>query len=461
MPEDTIAAIATPPGRGGLGVVRLSGSLSFSIVTRLLKLREAPPSRQATLADFIDQNTGAVLDRVLLTCFAAPKSYTGEDVAEVSCHGSPVILQHFVERCVAEGARPAEPGEFTMRSFLNGCMDLTQAEAVRDLIDARTLFQARVAARQMAGSVSASLKPAKEKLAQLIAALEAGIDFAEDDLSVMSWEDIEAQIERVQKALEAIARGHAYGKFIREGMSLTIAGRPNVGKSSLFNRLLDEPRAIVTAIPGTTRDCVSETASIGGIPARLMDTAGIRETADPVESLGVARSLAAAADADARLLVLDASEGVTREDTVILDQIRPHGPLLIACNKSDLPPRVSAEELARFVRNDSGASLACVWVSALTGDGIVELKEKLLSLLAPARQADPGGEFITNLRHRRRLDQAVASLARARAAAERRIHHEMLLLDLYDALRSLGALTGETTTDDLLSIIFSTFCVGK
>lgn len=459
MPEDTIAAIATPPGRGGLGVVRLSGSLSFSIVIRLLGLREAPPPRQATLADFIDQNTGAALDRVMLTCFAAPKSYTGENVAEITCHGAPVILQHFVERCVAEGARPAEPGEFTMRAFLNGRMDLAQAEAVRDLIDARTLFQARVAARQMAGSVSVSVKPAKEKLVQLIAALEAGIDFAEDDVSVMSWQEIEERIERVRSELAALAQGYVYGKLVREGISLVIAGRPNVGKSSLFNRLLDEPRAIVTAIPGTTRDLVAETASIGGIPARLMDTAGIRETADPVESLGVARSLAAAADADARLLVLDASEGVMREDAVILEQIRRHGPLLIACNKSDLPPRASAEDIARFTADDSGALTACVWVSALTGDGMAELKEKLLTLLAPTRQADPGGEFITNLRHRQRLDQALSSLARARAAAG--VPHEMLLLDLYDALGALGALTGETTTEDLLGVIFSTFCVGK
>lgn len=465
MPDDTIVAIATPPGRGGLGVVRLSGNLSFDIIRQLLALNtELPAPRQAMLAQFTDPATGAALDRVIVTSFVKPHSYTGEDVAEVSCHGSPVILRYFVECSVARGARPAEPGEFTMRAFLNGRIDLTQAEAVRDLIDSRTLYQARLAAQQMAGSVSARVKPAKMALVNLIASLEAGIDFAEDDLPVAAWEDIRAGIERTRAALTRLAGTYAYGKLVREGMSLAIAGRPNVGKSSLFNRLLDEERAIVTEIPGTTRDLVSETASIDGIPVRLMDTAGIRESSDVVERLGVERSLAAAADADARLLVLDAAEGLKTEDAELFRMISGHGPMLIACNKLDLPARLTREDIDALTNTDEterNGPAEAVWVSALTGEGLMELKQKLLSVVAPVLDANPEGEFITNLRHQQAIGQATAALDKAGAAAERRVPHEMLLIDLYEALHALDILTGETSVDDLLGVVFSTFCVGK
>lgn len=465
MPDDTIVAIATPPGRGGLGVVRLSGSLSFDIIRQLLGFNPGLPApRQATLVRFVDPATGVALDQVIVTCFAKPHSYTGEDVAEVSCHGAPVILRYFVECSVERGARPAEPGEFTMRAFLNGRIDLTQAEAVRDLIDSRTLFQARVAAQQMAGSISARVKPAKTALVNLIATLEAGIDFAEDDLPVADWEDVSAGIERTRAALVRIAGTYAYGKLVREGMSLAIAGRPNVGKSSLFNRLLDEERAIVTEIPGTTRDLVSETASVGGIPIRLMDTAGIRESSDVVERLGVERSLAAAADADARLLVLDAAEGMTNEDAELFRTIRGHGPMLIVCNKMDLPTRLTREDIGALTDTDQTertGPVEAAWVSALTGEGLAELKQKLLSVAAPVLDANPEGEFISNLRHQQAIGQATAALDKAGAAAERRLPHEMLLIDLYDALHALDILTGETTVDDLLGVIFSTFCVGK
>ncbi|MGH9342717.1 MAG: tRNA uridine-5-carboxymethylaminomethyl(34) synthesis GTPase MnmE [Terriglobia bacterium] len=459
MPEDTIVAIATPPGRGGLGVVRLSGSLSFGIACCLLGLKHTEP-RQAALAQFTDPATSARLDQVILTCFPKPHSYTGEDVAEISCHGAPVILRYLVECCVSKGARPAEPGEFTMRAFLNGRIDLTQAEAVRDIIDSRTLYQARVAAQQMAGSVSARVKPCKTALVNLIAALEAGIDFAEDDLPVAGQDEILSRIERARAELARMAQGYSYGKLIREGMSLAIAGRPNVGKSSLFNRLLDEERAIVTDVPGTTRDLVTETASVGGIPVRLVDTAGIRESADAVEKLGVARSFQAAADSDVRLLVLDAAQGVTVEDIKLIEKIRGHGPLLIACNKCDLPVRLTREDLKPLTGEPPGG-VEAVWVSALTGEGLPELKEKLFSVVTPARDFNPEGEFITNLRHQQSIEQAMHSLDKACGAALLGIPHEMLLLDLYDALHALDTLTGETTVDDLLGVIFSTFCVGK
>ncbi len=488
--DETIVAIATPPGRGGIGVVRLSGSRALELAATLVRLPQpSPEDRRATRGEFLDTQTGRVLDQVLVTCFRKPRSYTGEDVVEISCHGAPVILNYLVECCVARGARAAEPGEFTLRAFLNGRLDLTQAEAVRDLIDSRTLFQARVAAQQMEGSMSARVRPTKEILVDLIARLEAGIDFAEDDVPVSVWEEIAARIESVQAGLATFAKTYEYGRIVREGFSLALAGRPNVGKSSLFNRLLNEDRAIVTEVPGTTRDLVSETASLGGVPLRLVDTAGIRQTSDRVEKIGVEKSLQAVADSDLRVLVIDASEGWTEEDSRLFAKIYPLGPTVVACNKADLPPRLAPEELAQKVsahdeersrdqrcdgfaprgaapvRSTAQAAPAIAvetaWVSALTGGGVPELREKILALAAPVRELAPEGEFITNLRHQQAIEAAVGSLAKAREAAGRRVPHEMLLLDLYDALHALDALTGATTVDDVLGKIFSTFCVGK
>ncbi len=492
--DDTIAAIATPPGRGGIGVVRLAGGLSFEILRALFAFPEnaRPAARAATLAQFKDPETGRLLDQVLVTCFPAPHSYTGEDVVEISCHGAPVILRYVVECCVAKVARPAEPGEFTERAFLNGRIDLTQAEAIRDLIDARTLFQARVAARQMEGSVSARVKPCKETLLALIAELEAGIDFAEDDVAVAGREKILGALGGVQTRLAKLSEGYAYGRIVREGLSLAIIGRPNVGKSSLFNRLLNEERAIVTEISGTTRDVVSETASLDGVPFRLADTAGIRESVDVVEKAGIERSLRAVADSDLRLLVLDASADLSDDDRSLIAKIRPCGPLVIACNKCDLPARLSRESLRALVanaepvlasasaeaasrgfgcpnaaaENGSGNSgtdpgVAVAWTSALTGAGIAQLKSKILAEAAPARSLDPEGDFITNLRHQKSIEQCLRSLAGAREAASGNTPHEMLLLDLYEALHALDELTGATSVDDVLGVIFSTFCVGK
>ncbi|MGH9376542.1 MAG: tRNA uridine-5-carboxymethylaminomethyl(34) synthesis GTPase MnmE [Terriglobia bacterium] len=486
--DETIVATATPPGRGGIGVVRLSGSRAVELAAAIIRLPQpVAEDRHATLGEFLDPKTRCILDQVLVTSFHKPRSYTGEDVVEISCHGAPVILNFLVECCVARGARAAEPGEFTLRAFLNGRLDLPQAEAVRDLIDSRTLFQARVAAQQMEGSVSARVRPAKEALIDLIARLEAGIDFAEDDVPVSDWEGIAAQIERVQNGLAHLAKSYEYGRIVREGLSLAITGRPNVGKSSLFNRLLNEERAIVTEIPGTTRDLVSETANLGGIPLRLVDTAGIRETSDRVEKIGVEKSLQAAADADLRILVVDVSEGWTAEDGRLFAKIYSLGPMVLACNKVDLPSRLSPQRLEGYISSQveqrgstdgygasagrvaspagetaaSAAPSETVWVSALTGAGVPELREKILSLAAPARDLDPGGEFITNLRHNQAIESAVKSLVSAGEAVARRVHHEMLLLDLYDALHALDGLTGSTTVDDLLGKIFSTFCVGK
>src|ERR1035441_4335677 len=300
---DTIVAIATPPGRAGLGIVRLSGAQARPIAARFLTPAEWRPW-QAHLAQLLDAQ-GQTIDQVVVTFFAAPRSYTAEDLVEIACHGSPIVLRHAVERALAGGARLAEPGEFTLRAFLNGRIDLPQAEAVRDLIDATTLYQARIAAQQVDGSVSRRVSPLKEPLVELIALLEAGIDFAEDDVSVAPAQEILRRLSPILEGARHLAGSFQYGGLVRQGLTLAIVGRPNVGKSSLFNRLLEQDRAIVTETPGTTRDLVSETASIGGIPVRLCDTAGIRQTAERVESLGIERSYQAMADADLTLVVLD------------------------------------------------------------------------------------------------------------------------------------------------------------
>ncbi len=463
--EDTIVAIATPPGRGGVGVVRLSGDEAIPIATALIRFPKLPlETQRATLGELCDPQSGRRLDQVVVTCFRQPHSYTAEDVVEISCHGSPVILNFLVELCLERGARAAEPGEFTMRAFLNGRIDLTQAEAIRDLVESRTLYQARVAAQQMEGSVSARLKPHKQVLMELIARLEAGIDFAEDDVAVMEWNEITSRLDAIRTDLEKLVAGYDYGRVVREGLSLAIIGRPNVGKSSLFNRLLNQDRAIVTATPGTTRDLVAESANIGGIPLRFVDTAGVRETHDEVEKIGVERTYQTIADSDLRLLVVDASEPWTEEDAQLLHKVRLLGALLVALNKSDLPQKISLQEVKGYLARDAAGTAACtkaIMTSALTGEGLPRLREAILELAAPTRELGQEAEFITNLRHQQLLKDSRRALDKARQAAREHVHHEMLLLDLYDALRPLDAITGATGVEDLLDIIFSTFCVGK
>ncbi|TAM84671.1 MAG: tRNA uridine-5-carboxymethylaminomethyl(34) synthesis GTPase MnmE [Acidobacteria bacterium] len=465
MKEDTIVAIATPPGRGGIGVVRLSGGQAMEVSSQLVRPAKLPPEAQrSTLGKFVDPQTGKVLDEVVLTFYRKPHSYTGEDVVEISCHGSPVVLRYLVECCLERGARAAEPGEFAMRAFLNGRIDLTQAEAIRDLIESRTLYQARVAATQIGGSLSAWLKPHKQALLDLIARLEAGIDFADDDVEVVDLNDLLSHLDGVKANLEKMVQGYAYGRIVREGLSLSIIGRPNVGKSSLFNRLLNMDRAIVTDIPGTTRDLVTESASIGGIPVHLVDTAGIRATADAVEKIGVERTHQAMADSDLRLLVVDTSQDWTEEDSELLLKTRRMGSMLVAANKSDLPARTCATAIEQAILADDGGGPGPVEIlvtSALTGQGIEELRNRILRAAGAANGPGSEGELVTNLRHQQLLQESLQAIERCRQAAGERIHHEMLLIDLYDALRPLDTVTGSTDVEDILGIIFSRFCIGK
>ena len=441
--DDTIAAISTPLGRGGIGVVRLSGTQSAAIARSLVSLKGELNSWAATIGELLDAE-GNTVDEVIVAYFAAPRSYTAEDVIEISCHGAPVILRHCLERAVTEGARLAEPGEFTLRAFLNGRIDLPQAEAVRDLIDATTLYQARIAAQQTQGSVSRRFAPVKAQLLELIALLEAGIDFAEDDISVAPASEILRRLDPIIVQTDALARSFRYGNLVRSGFSLAIVGAPNAGKSSLFNRLLQQDRAIVTEFPGTTRDVVSEMAEFSGIPVRLVDTAGIRDTNEVIEQLGIERSFQAMADADLTIVVLD---GTSLYDAELTEKAREQGRFLLVANKSDLPGFHAGEDQ--------------IAVSALTGEGINRLREAIFDTLAPRGELEIQGGFITSVRQESLLLEALAMLEKARGAAQAAIPHELLMLDLYCALHPIDAITGATTADDILNKIFTTFCIGK
>ncbi len=440
-------AVATPPGRGGIGVVRLSGPESRTVAESLL--RRPPEWRPwtAALAELTDQDSRTI-DRVVVTFFERPRSYTAEDVVEIACHGSPVVLRFCLDRALEGGARLAEPGEFTLRAYLNGRIDLPRAEAIRDLIDATTLYQARVAAQQAEGSVSKRLAPVKEQLLELLSLLEAGIDFAEDDISVPPDAELLRRLDPVIEGTRRLATSFAYGKLVSAGLSLAIVGRPNVGKSSLFNRLLEQDRAIVTGMPGTTRDLVSEVASIGGLPVKLIDTAGIREAEGLAETLGIERSYQAMTDADLVLVVVDASAPAIDEDLALIGRARSCGNALVVANKCDLPL-------------SQPAAAAALFVSAQTGEGVDALRVAILRAVAPEGEPARESGFITSVRHERLLKEALEYLQKARLAIEARIPHEMLLLDLYGALRPIDAITGATTADDILNRIFSTFCIGK
>lgn len=459
--RDTIVAISTPPGRGGIGIVRLSGADAVTIASGLMRLPRPLIPTQAQLADILDpENEDAEhakrIDEAVVTFFQAPNSYTREDVVEIAAHGSPVVLESLVRAAIARGARLARPGEFTERAFLSGRIDLTQAEAVRDLIEAQTLYQAKIASEQMEGALSRRIQPIKKALVHLIAELEAGIDFAEDDIELMPADVIASRVAAIMEPLQTLAASFAYGRVVRDGISLSIVGRPNAGKSSLFNRLVQRERAIVTATPGTTRDLVTERVSLGGIPLDLIDTAGLRAAQDEAESIGIQKSREALADADVVLLVLDATvEALTQEEISLLEQMRTRRALVVL-NKMDLVHGKSGRDVVSLVDGPEGA----IETSALTGEGISALREAILTLIrGDGKELETG--LMTNLRQHQAVSETLRALQDSEHAIVANLPHEMLLLDLYSALRSLDALTGATTADDILNLIFSTFCIGK
>jgi tRNA modification GTPase len=461
--DDTIVAIATPPGRGGIGVVRLAGPAARAIALPMLRLKAELEPGRALFGELVEpsedragvptcpaeRSSASRIDEVVVTYFARPHTYTTDDIVEISAHGSPVVLHHIAELALARGARLAEPGEFTMRAFLNGRIDLTQAEAVRDLIESQTLYQAKVAAQQLEGAISRRLQPIKKNLVELIAVLEAGIDFAEDDVSILPSDQILKRISEVRAPLAQLGGSFAYGKIVHEGLTLAIVGRPNVGKSSLFNRLVERERAIVTATPGTTRDLVTETVAIGGIPVKLVDTAGIRHALDEAESLGVRKSMEALADADLVLVVIDVSQPVNNEDQELIAQASTRTALVVQ-NKADLGSQLAIKSEIRQVRT-----------SAVTGEGVPELRAEILRHIAGEAAVSSETGFLTTIRHRELVRESLTALDMAREAVTTRVPHEMLLIDLYAALRPLDEITGATTNDDILNLIFSTFCIGK
>jgi tRNA modification GTPase len=454
---DTIAAVSTPPGRGGIGIVRLSGPQAVAIAEQLVRLHHPLEHARVRVADVVDsEDTEAErIDEAIVTFFAAPNSYTAEDLVEIAAHGSPVVLDLLLRRALDLGARLAEPGEFTQRAFLSGKLDLTQAEAIRDLIEAQTLTQARQAASQMGGALSRRVQPLKQSLVELIALLEAGIDFAEDDVDVAHQAEIARRIGELTAPLNTLEASYARGRVVHDGLTLAIVGRPNAGKSSLFNRLVERDRAIVTATPGTTRDLVTERIAIEGIPLELVDTAGLREAFEEVEQLGIARSREALADASLVLIVLDATQPLNDEERSLLSAILGR-PALVAINKWDL----TTANTPRFDCKAAGtAILEATPTSALTGEGIATLRTRIVALATGGAAAEPGP--LTSLRHQQAIATARAALNDADEANTRSIPHEMILIDLYRALWALDSLTGQTTSDDILNLIFSTFCIGK
>ena len=465
---DTIAAISTPPGRGGIGIVRLSGPEAVNIAEHLVQLAQPLVHAVARFARVVDprpgSNPGASIDEAVVTAFLAPQSYTGDDVVEISAHGSPVVLDAILTAALSHGARLAEPGEFTQRAFLSGRLDLTQAEAVHDLIAAQTLEQARAAAQQLGGSLSRRIAPAKEQLVNLIALLEAGMDFASgelDDVDIVPPAQIDTELIAIQTVLKGLAGSFRGGSLLRSGISLALVGPPNAGKSSLFNQLLERPRAIVTPVPGTTRDTVEELWSLAGIPVRLVDTAGLRlaneAPTDEAERQGIDRSREALADADLVLFIHDITVPLSEDEYALIASLagRPH---LLVGNKLDLIPPTEAESGTQSALGP--LQQAMLPVSALTGAGIDALRESVLNTL----RAEGGIAETGALNNRRQQESVLAGIAALKAAVEANTNglpHELLLLDLHHALRMLDSLTGQTTADDILTRIFSTFCIGK
>lgn len=454
--NQTIAALATPSGRSGIGVIRLSGGDVYAIMEKIAPKAWPARPRYAKLAEIKDPESGELIDTAIITYFRSPHSFTGEDVVEISCHGSPVVLRRILDLVFRLGARPAAAGEFTLRALSHGKLDLSEAEAIRDLIDAGTAAAARQAIRQMRGEFSHRLAPLKDQLLDVIVILESALEFVEDDLPSTTAGEIKERLMATERDLQNLAATFDSGRLIRDGIRVALAGRPNVGKSSLFNALLGDERAIVTEIAGTTRDEIRERFVIGDVPVYLTDTAGLRETGDTVERIGVERSRRAIADSDLCLFVIDATENITEEDKEIFLGIKdiPH---LIAINKID--KAINYENLVAELA-ESAAAETVVTVSALTGEGLEKLKASIIGHFRPA-ETNTDGFLVTDARHYDLLKRAAAEIEAAIEALNAGMSEEIILVGLHNALRYLGSITGETTTEDMLTRIFSTFCIGK
>jgi tRNA modification GTPase len=470
--EDTICAIATPFGEGGIGIIRLSGEKAIEIASGVVQLtsgRSLSEVASHTLchADIVSTPAESLLrrgpvstsiDEALTVVMRAPHSYTAEDVVEIHCHGGPFVLQYLCEALVANGARPAQPGEFTKRAFLNGKLDLTQAEAVLDTIRAKTATSLRLAQEQLRGSLSREVDRIRQRLIHLLAHVEAAIDFTEEGITFIREQELLQGVESTLEELSRLVETYQEGRILREGITAAIVGRPNVGKSSLLNALLRTDRAIVTPVPGTTRDVLEETLNIRGIPVRLFDTAGLRETTDVAEQEGVRRSRAAMEQADLLLVLLDGSVPLEPEDRALVLPGRNKKVALII-NKTDLPTAIAPDDL-QAMRNAVPGD-ATVWISAQTGAGLDDLRDTIRNLVLRP-EFEPGETaVVTALRHRTGLVKAIEALNKSVESIKGRLSSEFVALDLRGALDALGDITGATTTDDILDYVFSQFCIGK
>jgi tRNA modification GTPase len=448
--KNTIVALATPSGRSGIGVVRLSGNDSLSIMRKLVSDEKfSPKPRLAVLQKIYDLQTNDVLDEAIITYFQSPQSFTGEDVIEISCHGSPVVLRQIIDFCLKLDARMADAGEFSLRALANGRINLSQAEAIRDLIDAQTVAAARQSVRQLRGELSNGLQPLKDNLLDIIVVLESSLEFVEDDLPDFQAENIKQKLTVIVDALSKMASTFQAGKLLREGLRVALVGRPNVGKSSLFNALVGQDRAIVTEIAGTTRDQIHEKFTINNIPISLIDTAGLRETSDVVESIGVERSKRIMVDADLVVVLLDGSEDTNAEDQKIILQVAELN-YIVVINKTDLPQReITISGKFNVMR-----------VSAKTGEGLADLQK---AIIEPFTSKDIGntGFLISDARHNDLLLRAKSEIETSIRLIDERMSEEIILIGLHNAMLFLGQVTGETTTEDMLTRIFSTFCIGK
>ncbi|MEP6920378.1 MAG: tRNA uridine-5-carboxymethylaminomethyl(34) synthesis GTPase MnmE [bacterium] len=448
---DTIVALATAPGRSAIGVIRLSGPRSLAIASSLIEESDFQPHPAQVILKTIKLDS-ADLDQALFTYFRAPHSYTGEDVLEISCHGSPVILRQVVDQMLLLGARLAGPGEFTLRALSNGKLTLSQAEAVRDLIDARTDAAARQAARQLKGELSARLQRSKQRLLDMIVLLESALEFVEDDLPALERERLHKTLAELLADLSLLAETFQVGHFLRDGLKVAIIGRPNVGKSSVFNRLLSSERAIVTEVAGTTRDTLTEPINLHGVPVMLTDTAGVRESLDRIEKIGVERTQQAMVDADLVLVVIDGSMALTREDHDVLSQVES-SPHVVVCNKSDVPSY-------NILLDPSASNPTIVKVSAVTDQGMDQLRAAILAAFG-LWESSEAGLLITDARHYDLLRRSLLEIKGSAQLLNEEASEELIVVGLHNALQSLGEITGETTTEDILSQIFATFCIGK
>ena len=456
--SDTIAAISTPVGQGGIGIVRISGPRSLEIAETIFRPWKAAPladKRSGSLlyGHIINPADNTNVDEVLLAIMRAPNSYTKEDVVEINCHGGMISVKRALETVLAQGARLADPGEFTKRAFLNGRINLTQAEAVFDVITAKTEESMKLALEQLQGGLSEKLADIRKKLVDISASAEAYIDFPEDDIETKTSLQIRVRLAEIKEEVEGLSATFQEARFFRDGLAVAIVGRPNVGKSSLLNLLLKKDRAIVTELPGTTRDLIEDYLNINGLPIRIMDTAGIRNSEELVEKEGIRRSLDAINKADFIIALLDGSAPLEEDDLQLMELIRGKNSVIVI-NKSDLPANISLEDISEKGRE-------FLSISALSGEGVEELKSAIFHSNLRNWTEEREGVVVTNIRHKTALDKTSSSLGRALGLFLADEPLEFFSIELRDALDSLGEITGTVTTEDILDKIFSTFCIGK